>query len=60
MTCMYSGRCQWELDATYPEDTFNSVQSVQFIARLKCALVEDVRDLQVDELVVSLAIASRS
>ena len=26
------------------------VQSVQFIARLKCALVEDVRDLQVAKL----------
>ena len=35
---------------TYPEDAFNSVQSVQFIVRLKCALVEDVRDLQVVEL----------
>ncbi len=42
---------------TYPEDAFDSVQSVQFIARLKCALV---RDLQVVELVVSLAIVSRS
>ena len=28
---------------TYPEDAFDSVQSVKFIARLKCALVEDVR-----------------
>ena len=44
---------------TYPEDAFDSVQSVQFIARLnsKFALVEDVRDLQV---VFRLVIAPRT
>ena len=38
------------MHVTYLKDAFDSVQSVQFIARLKCALVEDARDLQVVEL----------
>ena len=46
---MYSGRCWRELDATYLEDAFNSVQSVKFIAA-NVLVVHDVIDLQVVEL----------